>query len=118
MKRKWVVIAAIILICIGGVYWMVKPTEEEKILAESKKFTSQFISDIPEEKEFKRYNSKTGRYSMLYPNQFYIIDTFYYTEEDYENWMAERTDYVEKKELSGKVLQTTYRENTDNDVSG
>jgi hypothetical protein len=118
MRKKWVVIAAIILICIGGVYWMLKPTEDEKILAENEKFTSQFISDVPEEKDFKRFNSKTEKYSMLYPNEFYMIDTFYYIEEDYENWMAERTDYVEKKEVSGKVLQTTYRGNREKRTQG
>ena len=73
-KKKWIVIVAIILICIGGVCWMVKPTEDEKILAESKKFTSQFISELPDEKGFKRINSKTGKYSMLYPNGFYMSD--------------------------------------------
>lgn len=40
VKKKWVLIMAIFLICIGGIYWILKPTEDEKILEENKKFTT------------------------------------------------------------------------------
>ena len=118
MKKKWVVIAAIILICIGGVYWMLKPTEDEKILAENKQFTSQFISDLPEEKNFNRFNSKTGKYSMLYPNGFYMTDIFYHYDNYYESWIADQSNEIENKVVSNKEIQIMYRENKEKRTEG
>ncbi|RID83708.1 hypothetical protein D1953_15535 [Peribacillus asahii] len=98
---------------------MLKPTEEEKALEESKEFTNNFLTKLPGEKDFQQFQSKTGRYSMLYPNEFYIPDVFYEVSEDYfENWMSEKTSYVEEKQVSNKVLQVMYRENEEKRTEG
>ncbi|WP_368505298.1 hypothetical protein AB3N04_06555 [Alkalihalophilus sp. As8PL] len=91
MKKRTIIVSFVVLLTLAGFIAFKTMNKEATALNDS--FTKEFIAEEWVEDEFHLFESKTGQYRMLFPDQFQLISDppeFYGKQGDsYEHWVGQ-----------------------------
>ncbi|MDV2686106.1 hypothetical protein RYX56_17190 [Alkalihalophilus lindianensis] len=113
MKKSTLIVSLVILVTLTLVGLIIVRTMSGDATALNDSFTKEFIAEEWVEDEFHLFESKTGQYRMLFPDQFQMISKppeFYGRQGDYyEHWAAQI--FSDSKDGISYYLTLRFREN-------